>query len=33
MLDEARYFIIKSKNQKNIFFAYKWGVWATTVAN
>jgi len=33
MLDEARYFIIKSKNIENINLARAQGIWATTVAN
>ena len=33
MLDEARYFIIKSRNIDNIYLAKHYGIWATTVAN
>ena len=33
MLDEARYFIIKSKNIENINLARAQGIWATTISN
>ena len=33
MLEDARFFIIKSKNSENINLARAQGIWATTVAN